>query len=49
MSGELYAELPNVNDEPYLVWKFSYVKKIWENGGRLGLIILILELSENKK
>ena len=38
MSGEPYAELPNSNDDPYLLGQFiKVVKQFWENGGALGL------------
>jgi len=38
MSGEPYAELPNSNDNPYLLGQFiKVIKQFWENGGALGL------------
>ena len=38
MSGEPYAELPNISDDPYLFGQFiNVIKKFWENGGGLGL------------
>ena len=38
MSGEPYAELPNSNDNPYLLGQFiKVIKQFWEKGGALGL------------
>ena len=38
MSGEPYAELPNSQDNPYLLGQFiKVIKKFWENGGGLAL------------
>ena len=38
ISGEPYAELPNKNDNPYLLGQFiEVIEQFWKNGGALGL------------
>ena len=38
ISGEPYPELPNPNDDPYLLGQFiKVIEQFWKNGGSLGL------------
>jgi len=38
LSGPPYAELPNPDDDPYLLGQFlKVIKKFWDNGGSIGI------------
>ena len=45
LSGAPYAELPNPDDDPYLLGQFfKVIKRFWLNGGSLGIFAMHLLL-----